>query len=354
MSAFATRADRLEALEREARRRVLLLDGAMGTMLQRHKFAEAAFRTPALADWHKSVRGNNDLLNLSQPDVVRSVHTAYLNAGSDIVETNTFSATTIAQADYDLQAYADAIAEAGAKLAREACDAVETPDRPRIVAGAFGPTNKTLSISPDVNDPGKRDVTFDEVAETYRAQADAMASWCDIFLIETIFDTLNAKAAIKALLDRQGETGEHIPILISGTITDASGRTLSGQTTEAFWNAVRHAKPWAVGLNCALGAAEMRQYVATFSRIADTRVLAYPNAGLPNELGEYDEQPHQTAGHLGGWAGDGLLNIVGGCCGTTPEHIAAIAAAVHGVAPRAVPTRPVAMRLSGLEPFEVA
>jgi 5-methyltetrahydrofolate--homocysteine methyltransferase len=330
-----------------------MLDGAMGTMLQKHRFNEADFCGARFANWSRPLKGNNDLLNLSQPDAVKRVHTLYLEAGSDIIESNTFSATTIAQADYGLEAYAADIAREGVRLARQACDEIETFDRPRLVAAAFGPTNKTLSISPDVNNPGFRDVTFDEVALAYREQADAMADYSDFFLIETVFDTLNAKAAIKALLDRQSETAEHIPIMISGTITDASGRTLSGQTTEAFWYSVAHAKPWAVGLNCALGAAELRQYVAAMARVSDTRVLAYPNAGLPNELGEYDELPEETAAHLGRWAGDGLVNLVGGCCGTTPAHIAAIARAVAKAAPHVVEPKPNFLRLSGLEPFVV-
>ena len=348
-----TRDDRIAALDAIAKKRVLILDGAMGTMIQRHRLDEAAYRGARFADWDRPVKGNNDLLSLSQPDIIRGIHEAYFEAGSDIVETNTFSATTIAQADYAMQGLADEIAEQSAILARAAADAFSTPEAPKGVAGALGPTNKTLSISPDVNDPGYRDVSFDDVRDAYYRQAKAMQPHVDFFLIETVFDTLNAKAAIKALLDLRADTGVVVPIMLSGTITDASGRTLSGQTTEAFWNSIHHARPWAVGLNCALGAAELRQYVGAMSRVADTRVLAYPNAGLPNELGEYDETPDQTAAHLGRWAGDGLVNIVGGCCGTTPDHIRAIANAVKTKAPRAVPNIPVAMNLSGLEPFRM-
>jgi 5-methyltetrahydrofolate--homocysteine methyltransferase len=351
------RTDRLEALEQRGREHVLILDGAMGTMIQRLKLDEAGYRGERFADWTRPVQGNNDLLNLSQPDAVRDIHKAYFDAGADIAESNTFSATAIAQADYAMEDLADEIASEGARLAREAADEAEAETGlPKAVAGAIGPTNKTLSISPDVNDPGHRDVTFDQVRDTYAAQARAMAEHVDFFLIETIFDTLNAKAAIKAILDLRasGEVDAAIPVLISGTITDASGRTLSGQTTEAFWNSVRHARPWAVGLNCALGARELRPYVKEMSRIAETRVLAYPNAGLPNAFGEYDETPEQTAGFIRDWAGEGLLNIVGGCCGTTPEHIAAIAKAASEGRVRDIPQRPRAMRLSGLEPFELA
>ena len=291
------------------------------------------------------------------PDSIRAIHNAYFKAGADLIETNTFSATSIAQADYAMEDLADEIAREGARLAREAANAVEAETgSPRAVAGAIGPTNKTLSISPSVEDPGFRDVTFDEVREAYASQVLAMAEHVDFLLIETIFDTLNAKAAIKAVLDlrNEGRLDPAIPLMLSGTITDASGRTLSGQTTEAFWNSVRHARPWAVGLNCALGAKQLRPYVAEMSRIAGTRVLAYPNAGLPNAFGEYDETPDETAAYIADWSRGGLVNIVGGCCGTTPDHIAAIARAAFAGKPRAIPERPRAMRLSGLEPFELA
>ena len=346
-----TRQDRIKALEAESKKRILMLDGAMGTMLQKYDFSEEQFRGDRFADWKSAVKGNNDLLNLTQPDAVRDVHTEFIEAGADLIETNTFSATVIAQADYHMEDLAPEIAEAGTRIAREAADAA---DKPVAVLGAIGPTNKTLSLSPDVNNPGYRDVTFDDVRDAYLQQARAMAPHIDFFLIETIFDTLNAKAAIKAVMDFRAESGEDIPVIISGTITDASGRTLSGQTAEAFWHSIRHAKPWAVGLNCALGAKMMRPHITAISKVADTRVIAYPNAGLPNEFGEYDETPEQTAAQLEEWAKSGLVNILGGCCGTTPPHIAAIAKATVGKAPREIPAPATAMRLSGLEPFVLA
>ena len=346
-----TRLDRIANLEARAKDEILILDGAMGTMLQKYKFTEEQFRGERFKDWESAVQGNNDLLNLTQPDAVRDVHTQFIEAGADLIETNTFSATVIGQGDYHMQDIAAEIAEAGARVAREAADAA---DKPVGVLGAIGPTNKTLSLSPDVNNPGYREVTFDDVREAYLEQARAMAPHIDFFLIETIFDTLNAKAAIKAVMDFRAETGEDIPVIISGTITDASGRTLSGQTAEAFWHSIRHAKPWAVGLNCALGAKMMRPHIAAISKAADTRVIAYPNAGLPNEFGEYDELPEQTATQLEEWAKSGLVNVLGGCCGTTPPHIAAIAKAVKGKVPRKIPEPPRAMRLSGLEPFQLA
>ena len=349
-----TRQDRLRALERAASTRLLILDGAMGTELQRLQLDETDFRGARFADWATPLQGDNDLLSLTRPDAVIAAHAAYLEAGADIITTNTFSATSIAQADYGLEAVAAEIARAGAECARRAADAVESDDRPCAVAGAIGPTNKTLSLSPDVSDPGFRAVDFDTVEAAYREQADAMIGLVDFLLIETIFDTLNAKAAISACLSAIAASGEDTPILISGTITDASGRTLSGQTPEAFWHSVAHARPWAVGLNCALGADEMRPHIAALSRAADTRILAYPNAGLPNAFGEYDETPEETSGHLSEWARSGLVNLVGGCCGTTPEHIAAIARSVKGVAPRVIPEITPATRLSGLEPLELA
>ena len=350
-----TSSERVKALEALARERVLILDGAMGTQIQDLQLDEDGYRGTRFADWAVSIKGNNDILNLTTPQAVKDIHKAYFEAGSDIVETNTFSATSIAQADYEMQDLAPEIAREGARLAREAADEVEAETgSPRGVAGAIGPTNKTLSISPDVNDPGFRDIDFDTIRQAYYDQAEAMAEHVDFFLIETIFDTLNAKAAIKALLDLKAKTGIERPILISGTITDRSGRTLSGQTAEAFWYSVRHARPWAVGLNCALGAEEMRPYIAEISRVADTRIITYPNAGLPNDMGEYDETPDQTAGFVGEWAQSGLVNILGGCCGTTPEHIRAIAEAVKGAKPRRPAERERAMRLSGLEPFELS
>ncbi len=338
-------------LEKKAQGAILILDGAMGTMLQKYTFSEEQFRGDRFADWQSPVQGNNDLLNLTQPDAVRAIHTKFIEAGADLIETNTFSATTIAQGDYHMQDIAAEIAAAGARLAREAADAA---GKPVGVLGAIGPTNKTLSLSPDVNNPGYREVTFDDVREAYLEQARAMAPYIDFFLIETVFDTLNAKAAIKAVMDYRAESGDDTPVIISGTITDASGRTLSGQTAEAFWNSVRHAQPWAIGLNCALGAKMMRPHIAAISKVADTKVIAYPNAGLPNEFGEYDELPEQTASQLEEWAKSGLVNVLGGCCGTTPPHIAAISKAVEGKAPRIIPEPPRAMRLSGLEPFQLA
>lgn len=347
--------DRFKALEALASERILVLDGAMGTQIQNYKLTEEDFRGSRFTDWEIPLKGNNDLLNLTRPDVIGEIHRAYIDAGADFVETNTFSATTIAMADYRMEALAAEIASEGARIAREVADRAEAElGRPVGVMGAIGPTNKTLSLSPNVNDPGYRDVTFDEVRGAYYEQAEAMAPFIDVFLIETVFDTLNAKAAIKALLDLRRDKRIALPVIISGTITDASGRTLSGQTAEAFWNSVRHAKPWAIGLNCALGADLMRQHVASISRVANTRVIAYPNAGLPNAFGEYDETPDQTAAHLKEWAQSGLVNVLGGCCGTSPGHIAAIAQAVKASAPRKVPELPRAMRLSGLEPFVVA
>lgn len=349
-----TRNDRLNALNAAAQERILVLDGGWGTQIQARNLEEADFRGARFADHASPLKGNNDLLNITKPQVITEIHNAYLEAGADFTQSNTFSSTSIAQADYNLSDMAPEIAREGARLGREAADAAATPDKPRGVLGSIGPLNVTLSLSPDVNDPGFRAVTFDQVYAAYKEQAAAMAEYVDVFVIETVFDTLNAKAAIKALLDLADETGEDIPRWISGTITDASGRTLSGQTTEAFYNAVRHAQPHAIGLNCALGAEQLRQYVAEMSRVADVMVLTYPNAGLPNAFGEYDETPSTTAGHLSSWAKDGIVNIVGGCCGTTPEHIRAISEGVKNVKPRAIPKRAAAMRLSGLEPFELA
>ena len=349
-----TRDTRIAALDKQVADRILMLDGAMGTMIQRHKLDEAAYRGTRFANYHADVAGNNDLLSLTQPDIIRDIHTAYLEAGSDIVETNTFSSTTIAQADYDMQHLAYELNVESAKLARQACDALEAadPSRPRYVAGALGPTNRTASISPDVNDPGMRNVTYDELRTAYaEATRGLIEGGADIILVETIFDTLNAKAALHGVQDVFDEDGVTLPLMISGTITDRSGRTLSGQTTEAFWNSLRHAKPFAVGLNCALGADEMRPYVAEIARIADTHICIYPNAGLPNEFGEYDQLAEEMAVIVGEFAESGLVNILGGCCGTTPEHIAAIAATAQKNKPRHVPQPERLMRLSGLEPF---
>lgn len=352
-----TRADRIKALHAAAKERILVLDGAWGVMIQRRELSEEDFRGERFREHNHPQKGNNDLLILTRPDIIADLHDQYYGAGADISETNTFSSTTIGQADYGLEDAVWDLNFEGAKIAREVADrwTEKEPHKPRFVAGSMGPTNRTLSISPDVNDPGYRAVSFDEVYEAYRQQARALhEGGVDLFLVETIFDTLNAKAAIKAILDLQDEGYEPLPLWISGTITDRSGRTLSGQTAEAFWNSVRHAKPFAIGLNCALGADLMRPHIADIARVADTLVAAFPNAGLPNAMGQYDEEPHETACHLHEWAESGLVNILGGCCGTTPDHIRHVAEAVAGVKPRAIPERPTAMRLSGLEPFEIA
>jgi len=340
-------------IEQAIRERILILDGAMGTMLQAYKFDETAFRGQQFADWPTPVRGNNDLLNITQPDTVRGVHASFFAAGADMIETNTFNATTISQADYGLSEHAGDIAKAGAKIARACADewTRKTPDKPRAVLGALGPLSKTLSLSPKVEDPGYRDVDFDDVVAAYKIQIEAMWGYVDALLIETIFDTLNAKAAIFAAKEVFGMRGQDLPLMISGTITDKSGRTLSGQTVEAFWHSIAHAKPFAVGLNCALGAEEMRPYVQALAKIADTNILAYPNAGLPNAFGEYDETPTHMCDHMIPWAEDGWVNIVGGCCGSTPEHIAKLAMRVSKFSPRKDPDITPTLRLSGLEPF---
>ena len=327
--------------------RILIIDGAMGTMIQRHNLEEEDYRGERFKDWHTDVKGNNDLLSITQPQIIQNIHELYLEAGADIIETNTFSSTTIAQADYDMQALAYELNVASAQCARHAADKYTAlnPAKPRFVAGAIGPLNKTLSLSPDVNNPGFRAVTFDEVAAAYTEQISGLVDGgVDIILVETIFDTLNAKAAIYAIKNYfrknplSGGRGAELPIMISGTITDASGRTLSGQTLEAFYISVMHASPLSVGLNCALGAQEMRPHVEELSAIAICFTSAYPNAGLPNAFGEYDEQPHETAHIIEEWAKEGWLNIVGGCCGTTPEHIKHIADAVKHFKPRVIPT----------------
>jgi 5-methyltetrahydrofolate--homocysteine methyltransferase len=337
-----------------AARRILVLDGAMGTMIQQQKPDEAMYRGTRFADWKSDVGGNNELLSLTQPDMIRDIHTAFLDAGADILCTNTFGANAISQADYGMESLVTEMNTESVRLAREAAEARATPERPRWVAGGIGPTNQTASLSPDVNDPGYRAVTFDDLADAYAQAARALiTAGADLLLVETIFDTLNAKAALFAIDSLRDEGLSVPPLMISGTITDRSGRTLTGQTPEAFWVSMSHARPFSIGLNCALGAGEMRQHVRTLSEVADTRISAYPNAGLPNEMGGYDETPGETAGHIGEWADAGLVNIVGGCCGTTPEHIRAIAEAVAGKAPRRVPETVRRMRLSGLEMFEV-
>ena len=355
---MTNRTGRIAALHAAAKQRILILDGSWGVMFQRMGLTEDDYRGDRFADHEGQMKGNNDILCLTRPDRVTELHNAYYAAGADISETNTFSATTIAQEDYSLDAQAVRdINLTGAKLARAAADewSAKTPHKPRFAAGSIGPLNKMLSMSSDVNDPGAREVTFDQVYTAYREQISALnEGGVDLYMIETITDTLNCKAAIKAIMDLESEGMDKLPIWISGTITDRSGRTLSGQTVEAFWHSVRHAKPFAIGFNCALGADLMRPHIAALSRIADTLVAAYPNAGLPNEMGEYDETPDQTSGSVGAWAQDGIVNILGGCCGTTPEHIAAIAKAVEGVKPRTPQSRPQGMRLAGLEPFELA
>src|SRR5438874_1455030 len=340
-------------LRRLAAERILVLDGAMGTMIQALGLDEEGYRGARFDAWNREVRGNNDLLILSQPAKICEIHLAYFRAGADIVSTNTFSSTRIAQADYGMAGIAYELNLEGAKLARAAADVAQREDgRPRFVAGAIGPTNRTASISPDVANPGFRAVTFDELRSAYAEQVKGLLEGgADLLLIETIFDTLNAKAAIAAIADVTELTGMRVPVMISGTITDRSGRLLSGQTPAAFWNSVRHAAPVTIGLNCALGAAEMRAHVAELSRIVDTLVCAYPNAGLPNEFGRYDESPDYMAELLGEFAAAGLVNVVGGCCGTTPEHIHAITRAVEGKAPRKIPDVPRQLRLAGLEAF---
>ena len=324
-------------LRRQAAERILVLDGAMGTMIQALSLDEETFRGARFDAWNREVRGNNDLLNLTRPDAIRDIHVAYLRAGADIVATNTFSSTSIAQADYGMSEIAYELNLEGARLAHQAADIVARHDgRKRFVAGAIGPTNRTASISPDVSNPGFRAVTFDELRHAYGEQIRGLLDGgADLLLVETIFDTLNAKAALYAVAEICEARGVHVPLMISGTITDRSGRLLSGQTPAAFWNSVRHAAPFTIGLNCALGAQEMRAHVDEIGRVADTLVCAYPNAGLPNEFGLYDESPEFMGELLGEFAAAGLVNIVGGCCGTTPDHIHAIAEAVAGKAPRA-------------------
>ncbi len=350
-----SRSDRIAALHQALSERILVLDGGFGTMIQEHKLTEADYRGTRFADWRCDMKGNSDILVLTQPDIVEGIHRKYLEAGADIIETNTFTANFPSQADYQLEDLVHEINFAAASLARKAADdfAAKT-GQVRFVAGALGPTNRTASLSPNVNDPGFRAINFDQLADTYHIGACALIdAGVDLFLIETIFDTLNAKAAIFAVQKAMREKGVELPIIISGTITDASGRTLSGQTTEAFWNSIRHAKPLAVGLNCALGAKQLRPYIEELSRIADTYISAYPNAGLPNAFGEYDEEPCQTADLIKDFAASGFVNIVGGCCGTTPHHIQHIREAVQGIAPRKPPVLEPRCRLAGLEPLNI-
>ncbi|TNH16000.1 methionine synthase [Halomonas sp. BL6] len=347
--------DLTASLTHRLSQRILILDGGMGTMLQNAQLSEEDFRGERFRAWPSDLKGNNDLLALTCPDVVARIHRDYLEAGADILETNTFNSTRLSQADYGMEDLVPELNRESARLAREVCDAVAAEtDVPRYVAGVLGPTSRTASLSPDVNDPAKRNVTFDELRDNYYEAASALIEGgADLIMIETIFDTLNAKAAIYALEELFDDLGSRLPVMISGTITDASGRTLSGQTTEAFWNSVRHANPLSVGLNCALGAEELRPYLEELATKADTFVSAHPNAGLPNEFGEYDQTPKEMAAIVGEFAQSGLVNIIGGCCGSTPDHIRAIAEAVHSMAPRQVPERSKACRLSGLEPFNI-
>ncbi len=350
----AFRAAREAALRRALAERILLLDGGMGTSIQAYRLGEADFRGERLADAEGELKGNNDLLVLTRPDVIAEIHRSFLAAGSDLIETNTFNATTISQADYQLQSFAGELNYAAAKLARETADAfmAEHPGREVFVAGGLGPTNRTASMSPDVNRPGYRAVSFEDLRVAYREQVEALlAGGVDTLLVETIFDTLNAKAAIFAISEVFEDQGFEVPVQLSVTITDAAGRTLSGQTIGAFWASVMHARPFSVGINCALGAADMRPYVEELASLADCAVSCYPNAGLPNAFGEYDDSPEHMASVLGEFAAAGWLNIVGGCCGTTPVHIAAIAEATRPHPPRRLRERSPAFRLSGLEAF---
>ncbi len=354
MSHPKTREERIAYLREEVKKRVLILDGAMGTMIQEYKLGEEDYRGERFKDYESDVKGNNELISLVQPDILREIHLKYYRAGADFAETNTFGATRIAQADYHMEDLAYEMNVESARIAREAADLCEeeNPGRVCYVAGTLGPTNRTASISPDVNDPGFRNIDFDKLHAAYKEAAKGLIEGgADTLLVETVFDTLNAKAALYAIQDVLEETGLDLPIMISGTITDMSGRLLSGQTPEAFWNSVRHVKPFSIGLNCALGAAEMRQHIDTLSRIADTYVSAHPNAGLPNEMGEYDESPEQMSKLVGEFSSSGIVNILGGCCGTTPDHIKAIAEAAKSGKPREVPEIERKMRLSGLEPF---
>jgi len=340
------------ALKEALKQRILILDGAMGTMIQEYKFEEEDYRGERFKDWHVLVKGNNDLLSLTQPNVISDIHRKYLAAGADIIETNTFNATTISMEDYEMGSLSREINLESAKLARKVCDefTAKEPHKPRYVAGVLGPTSKTCSISPDVNDPGYRNITFDALVEAYVESTLAlMEGGADLILIETIFDTLNAKAASFAVEEAFEQAGVSLPVMISGTITDASGRTLSGQTTEAFYNSIRHIKPISIGLNCALGPDLLRPYVEELSRVCETFTSVHPNAGLPNEFGEYDLEADEMAKEIIDWGKEGFINIVGGCCGTTPAHIKAFAQALKDVKPRALPELEVRMRLAGLE-----
>ncbi|MBP6688413.1 MAG: homocysteine S-methyltransferase family protein [Hyphomonadaceae bacterium] len=350
------RTERLAALNAELAKRIVILDGSMGAYLQGFGLQSEDFHGERFAAHASSLKGNNDLLTLTRPEVITKVHDAYLSAGADIIETNTFSATRISQAEYALEAIAYELNLEGARVARAACDKFEEADgKPRAVAGALGPTTKLLSMSPEVNDPGRRDSDFDTMAANYEEQTlGLIEGGADLLLIETITDTLNCKSALWGAWEAFDKTGVELPIWISGTITDRSGRTLSGQTVEAFYNSLRHAKPWAIGLNCALGPADMRAFLADLARVAECAVSAYPNAGLPNAMGAYDETPHSMEAHYAEWAKAGLLNIAGGCCGTTPDHIGHLKHAIEGVKPRTPAAHDSRMKLAGLEPFTAA
>ncbi|MEO8301533.1 MAG: homocysteine S-methyltransferase family protein, partial [Rhizomicrobium sp.] len=343
---------RIAWMKQEAKKRLLLLDGSWGVMIQGFKLGEEDFRGKRFGNHPSELKGNNDLLTLTKPEIIQDIGRQYLQAGVDFIETNTFNSNFTSQEDYGLGHLVSELNEAGAKLARDLCDEFSRPDRPRLVAGVLGPANRTATISPDVNDPAFRNITFDQLRETYReATRGLIKGGSDVIMIETVFDTLNCKAAIFAIEEVFTELGMRLPVWISGTITDLSGRTLTGQTPTAFWHSVRHAEPFAIGLNCALGAKELRPYIAELAGTCDTLVSAHPNAGLPNEFGGYDETPETMAEMIGEFARSGLVNIVGGCCGTRPEHIAAFGAAIKDVPPRAIPEKPKYMRLSGLEPF---
>mgnify|MGYP003676892569 FL=1 len=343
-----------EQLEKLAAERILVFDGGYGTAIQNYRLGEDDYR--GTLDLTDDQKGNNDLLSLTRPDIIEAIHTSYLEAGADIIETNTFSSTVISQADYGCEHLVRDLNVKSAELARSACDKAEAKDgRPRFVAGSVGPTNKTLSLSPDVNDPGFREIDYDYLKSVYREQCDALIDGgVDFLLIETIFDTLNAKCAGMAAMEAAAASGRDVPLMISMTLTDLSGRNLSGHTVEAFWHAVRHLKPLTIGLNCSFGADQLRPHLTMLAKEADCLIMAYPNAGLPNDLGEYDEMPQETAELIGDWLKDRLVNIVGGCCGTTPDHIAAIAQAVADQEPRKIPAVTVKTRLSGLEPFTMA
>lgn len=352
MSVFKNRAERLKKTEENIKSRILILDGAMGSLIQRLKLEEQDYRGERFKDVKIDQKGNNDLLVLTKPEAIQNIHEQYFEAGCDIVETNTFGAQRVSQADYGMEEYSYEMNKVAAQIARAAADKYETLGKPRLVAGSIGPTTKLLSLSPKVDDPAFRDITFDEMKNAFYEQIKGLYDGgVDLLLVETITDTLNAKAAIFAIETLFEEVGETLPIMISGTITDMSGRTLSGQTVEAFYNSVRHAKPWSIGLNCALGPKQMKTFLSDLARVAECNISCHPNAGLPNAFGGYDETPHDMCEVISSWAIDGLVNIVGGCCGTTPDHIKHIAHGVEGKRPRQIPHFDTALRLAGLEPF---